>query len=46
MSRRQLWTELVAGATPEDAKERVAVPEEAVDQEAVDPTAVDQEAAR
>jgi peptide/nickel transport system ATP-binding protein len=45
-SRRQLWTELVSGATPEDAKQRVVVPEEAVDQEAVDPAAVDQEAAR
>ena len=32
-TRRALWSELVAGATPDDAKERVDVPEEAVDNE-------------
>ena len=30
-TRRALWHELSAGATPDDAKERVEVPEEAVD---------------
>jgi peptide/nickel transport system ATP-binding protein len=30
-TRRALWSELVGGATPADAKERVDVPEEAVD---------------
>jgi peptide/nickel transport system ATP-binding protein len=33
-TRRALWTELSAGATPEEAKERVTVPEDTVDQEA------------
>src|SRR3954447_21535527 len=32
-TRRALWSELVGGATPDDAKERVDVPEEAVDTE-------------
>jgi peptide/nickel transport system ATP-binding protein len=30
-TRRALWSELIGGATPDDAKERVDVPEEAVD---------------
>jgi peptide/nickel transport system ATP-binding protein len=42
-TRRALWTELVNGATPDDAKQRVTVPEEAVDPEVA---AVDTEAAR
>jgi peptide/nickel transport system ATP-binding protein len=33
-TRRALWSELVNGATPDEAKERVTVPEEAVDTEA------------
>jgi peptide/nickel transport system ATP-binding protein len=33
-TRRALWSELVSGATPDEAKERVTVPEEAVDTEA------------
>ena len=32
-TRRALWSELVGGATPDDAKERVDVPAEAVDTE-------------
>jgi len=42
-TRRALWTELVNGATPDDAKQRVTVPEEAVDPEVA---AVDTEPAR
>ena len=45
-TRRQLWTELVSGATPDEAKERVSVPEEAVDPAAADSATADQEAAR
>ncbi len=33
-TRRSLWGELQSGATPDQARQRVAVPEEAVDQEA------------
>ena len=33
-TRRALWSELVSGATPEEARQRVTVPEEAVDTEA------------
>jgi peptide/nickel transport system ATP-binding protein len=33
-TRRALWSELVSGATPDEAKGRVTVPEEAVDTEA------------
>jgi peptide/nickel transport system ATP-binding protein len=42
-TRRALWNELVHGATPDDAKERVTVPDDAVDPEVA---AVDTEAAR
>jgi peptide/nickel transport system ATP-binding protein len=45
-TRRALWAELVAGGTPDEARERVSVPEEAVDTEAVPEEAVDTEAAR
>jgi peptide/nickel transport system ATP-binding protein len=43
-TRRALWSELVSGATPADAKERVDVPEEAVDAEVA--RAAETEAAR
>jgi peptide/nickel transport system ATP-binding protein len=42
-TRRALWSELVHGATPDDAKQRVTVPDDAVDPEVA---AVDTEAAR
>jgi peptide/nickel transport system ATP-binding protein len=45
-TRRSLWSELVQGATPDEAKERVAVPADAVDQQAVREEAADQEAVR
>jgi oligopeptide/dipeptide ABC transporter ATP-binding protein len=43
-TRRALWSELVTGATPSDAKERVDVPDEAVDTEVA--RAAETEAAR
>ena len=45
-TRRALWSELVGGATPDDARERVDVPEEAVDTEVARAAEAAAEAAR